>query len=139
MLIIDDVHFRWSKTDDVPLSQHFRSREFTCPCIYDDCFAQFISVKLLNKLEVLKGTYNGPIHVNSGFRCKRHQDDLRAQGLETSKGRSQHEAGEAADLKAIDQDKLVEEATKIFTTYGIAKTFIHVDTRVGPIIWSYKK
>lgn len=139
MLIIDDVHFRWSKKDDEPLSHHFRSREFTCPCNYDDCFAQFISVKLLNKLEVLRATYNASIHVNSGFRCKRHQDDLRAQGLETAKGTSQHQLGEAADLKGVDQDSLVVAATKIFTTYGIAKTFIHVDTRVGPIIWSYKK
>jgi uncharacterized protein YcbK (DUF882 family) len=109
------------------LSPHFRAKEFACKC--GICLRQKINEKLIEKLEQVRELYGKPINVTSGFRCERHQQNLRGSGLPTSVGPSQHEYGQAADITGSDLPALLKAVDAVFTSYGIANTFIHVDIR----------
>lgn len=78
--------------------------------------------------------------VNSGYRCKKKQQQLREQGYETAVGVSQHELGNAADLACspMGMINLKAAANLEFSALGEAKTFIHVDTRKDKMRrWTY--
>lgn len=118
---------RWPRGQVRPLSEHFSAREFQCNC--GICSGQFIDQDLIDKLEEVRALLGAPITVTSGYRCARKQQMLRAQGYETSVGQSTHEQGKAADIKADDMDKLRVFVDMVFNSYGVAKSFIHVDLR----------
>ena len=77
-----------------------------------------------------------PFIVMSGYRDPSHS--VEAQKSKPGK----HSSGIAADIRisnGAEGYKIVSEAMKAgFTGIGIAKTFIHVDTReTTPVVWSY--
>ncbi len=118
---------RWSRSQIRPLSPNFSAREFTCSCGL--CTGQYVDQDLIDKLEEVRHIYGGPITVTSGYRCARKQAMLRAAGNETSVGLSTHEQGRAADITAPDMAKLEVAVDLVFETYGVARSFIHVDLR----------
>lgn len=109
------------------LSPHFTAKEFTCKC--GICLRQQVDEKLINMLEEVRALYGKPISVTSGFRCPRHQENLRGSGYQTSVGPSTHSYGQAADITGDDLPALFKAVEAIFDSYGVAKTFVHVDTR----------
>lgn len=127
----------WKRGTILNLSPHFTSREFECPC---GCIDQKISVQLIDDLEVVRAQlYNKPITVTAGFRCHSYQLDLGKRGYETAKGISQHELGNAADIKGSDMTALEAAVRRVFLAVGVAKSFIHVDLRDDkPRFWSYR-
>ena len=70
------------------LSEHFSAKEFECHC----CGQGTVDERLIELLEELRDMANAPIHVNSGYRCRKH--NAAVGGLPNS----QHVKGTAADI-----------------------------------------
>ncbi len=142
---IETDYYIWSKGDRVKINEYFSTHEFTCQCEHADCITQKVSVELINKLTTLRKLMNTPAKVTSGFRCRKHQEDIRNSGVSTVVAKvSQHELGNAADIKfgTLAVADWLDEAKKLFDYIGIAKTFLHLDTRKAKVkgqhvTWSY--
>jgi uncharacterized protein YcbK (DUF882 family) len=83
------------------------------------------------------------VNISSGFRCTKHQEDIKKDPkFETAKGTSSHELGMAADVNCgfFSGKLLAELARKAgFQNIGVGRSFIHVDVRPGgPREWGYK-
>lgn len=106
------------------ISNHFRARELMCPC----CGGCMVDAKLLQLLEDIRKIIGEPIHVTSGFRCAKHNSEVR--GAKSS----QHLFGRAADIWADDTspEEIYNTACNLMPGYGGIikyKTFVHVDIR----------
>ena len=90
----------------------------------------------LYKLDELREACGFPFIVTSGYRSPRHS-------IEAAKAEpGMHSTGKAADIAAPTGDKkyiMVQKAMEMgFTGIGVAKTFIHLDTRdTTPVVWVY--
>lgn len=127
-----DEYYIWNKGTFGSLGNYFDTKEFECQCSYDTCVEQRISLNLIGRLDGIREELGRPLKVTSGFRCARHQADLRASGINTVVAKkSTHELGNAADIRPADMN--MEGFEKIcdpwFFSIGIAKTFLHVDLR----------
>jgi hypothetical protein len=126
---LENGYYLFPKGTDALLSYHFKADEFSCRCQHPSCLEQKISASLVEKLERVRVGYGRPITIHSGFRCSAHQADLRASGLETAKGTSQHELGRASDVAAGQMTVLVPLLKAEFMAMGLARTWAHVDLR----------
>ena len=101
--------------------KYFKEAEFACP----GCGENEISTKLIDMLEVARATSLIPFHINSGYRCRKHNKKVGGNRL------SAHKKGLAADIRAKtskDRYRIINGLIDAgFTRIGIAKTFIHVD------------
>lgn len=129
----------WTKGEGKQLSPHFSSNEFDCQCKNSDCINHMVEQDLLDKLEQVRNDIGQPLKINSGFRCSKHQQELREGGLETAVGKSTHELGQAADITApIPIDDLASTASKYFMAIGQAHNWLHIDLRTGKVRrWTY--
>ena len=87
-------------------------------------------------LDELRHQCGFPFHVTSGYRSPQHSIEARKPAP------GKHTEGIAADIKIPNGSKrfiIVERALALgFTGIGIAKTFVHVDTRnTTPVVWTY--
>lgn len=129
----------WTRNNGAWQSAHFKCKEFECKCSL--CQQQMLDDQFLEMLEQVRVLYGKPITITSGYRCAKHQDDLRKQGAETAVGISSHQTGNAADITGSDIEGLRKAVEQVFTKYSIgsAKTWFHIDNRTGgPRRWSYK-
>lgn len=139
----DSNYYIWNKKDSFPLpgSKFFNTSEFTCHCKFDSCKEQRISKSLLVKLIKLREEIQEPITVTSAFRCEAYQKKLKNDGVNTIVASvSQHELGNAVDVFPIRMKipTFMTFCAKYFEAIGIAKTFLHLDERVGKIRrWDY--
>lgn len=133
--------FIFKKGEKDKLSPHFSTIEFQCRCSYDTCIDQIVSIDLINRLELLRKDLNIPLKINSGYRCTKYQQHLRDTKASTVVAKkSQHELGCAADVACnIPVDDFEKAMAKYFDAIGIAKNFLHCDTRkIGsPLRWKY--
>ena len=115
------------------------------PCRF--CGGQVrISYELLKRFKVLRETFGAAIHWSSGYRCKAKQQYLydnatpqeRAKGLVAKPGYSDHERGDAADLKkpdkfktALEWGQYILQVLKGDIRIGCKsyKSFAHIDTK----------
>lgn len=113
--------------------RYFKLDEFTCP----DCGANKINPDFVHILDAVRRDCGFPLHVNSGYRCKKHNHDI--GGVPDSA----HLAGLAADLAVHNGDerlRLVMAALKHgIRRIGVARSFIHldIDASKAPAIWTY--
>jgi uncharacterized protein YcbK (DUF882 family) len=137
----ENGYYYWNKDETGELSKHFKLQEFTCHCDFDDCIEQMLEVALLDKLELLRGNAGVPITVTSAYRCQRYQQKLsETPGIETAKGISSHEIGQAVDVKckSLNMHELVVKAEPFFDNIGVGLSFLHLDVREGgPRRWKY--
>lgn len=116
-------------------SEHFAKEEFVCHCCGRG--ADKIDTKLIELLEDLREKAGAPIHVNCGYRCPKHNEEV--GGVLNS----QHVFGTAADI-TIPQigfsatERLVKQS--LFDGKGYypplengGSWFIHVDVRNGGV------
>lgn len=105
--------------------KHFKLSEFTCPC----CGGNQMQIGFLIKLDEARELAGIPFHINSGWRCEAHNQEV--GGSPTSS----HMLGWAADIKAVsghDKFKVVMAARDAgITRIGVYKNFIHLDTDPG--------
>ena len=102
---------------------YFQDSEFRCRC--GVCPIKPPDPQLVLKLAELRGAYQKPIYISSGWRCG--QQNSKVGGV---KG-SSHLNGTAADLfctSSRDRYILLTHALGLFKRVGIGTTFLHVDT-----------
>jgi len=107
------------------LSAHFDTTEFACQ---DGCglgtLPGDVSALLIEKLEAMRPLI-GPMKVNSGCRCPKHNAEIGGSGL------SAHTSGDAADVACPDSRRafqLVKYAYLAgFRRIGIERGCIHLD------------
>ena len=90
----------------------------------------------LERLDQLREECGFPFTITSGFRDETHPNEARKETPGT------HNQGIAADIKVsngTERMNIVHQALKMgFGGIGIAKTFVHVDTRTTtPVMWTY--
>jgi uncharacterized protein YcbK (DUF882 family) len=116
--------------------KYFKLEDFDCQETGDN----EMNVEFIHKLDQLREACGFPFIITSGFRSKDHSIEKRKEKAGT------HAQGIAADIRARNGNeryKIVEEAIKLgFTGVGIARTFIHVDSRIvgadkAPVMWCY--
>ena len=121
------------------LSPHFYADEFVCRC---GCGKLSMNPSFMLSLQQLREQYAKPMRITSGFRCKKKQEQLIADGRGAVD--SEHVWGNAADIamdNAHDRYRLIALAFKLgFTGIGVAKDFVHLDRRMQklPVVWTYK-
>lgn len=142
---IESNYYIWTKGDRVKINDYFSTHEFSCQCEHTDCVTQKISAELIEKLTTLRKLKDSPVKVTSGFRCTKHQEDIRNSGVSTVVAKvSQHELGNAADIRFnnLEVADWIDDAKRIFDYIGVAKTFLHLDTRKSKVkgehvTWKY--
>lgn len=120
------------KGSKVQISPHFNSSEFDCHCNYPECDFTYIDSDLIDYLELKRNGLGKPLHVNSGYRCTRHNKDV------GGKRGSIHPTGKAADISFGDTD--ITDKSSLFQDadgLGIYKKqkFLHVDVRGYTARW----
>lgn len=115
------------------ITKNFTVQEMACPC----CNACSMVKTFMDALQKLRDGIDCPIHINSGFRCEKH--NLSVNG---SKG-SSHLIGRAADISCYGSPhrmKIISNAIGIFNRIGIRRDFIHIDLdtqKDQELIWIY--
>jgi uncharacterized protein YcbK (DUF882 family) len=130
----------WKKGEDFKVSPYFNTKELSCHCSFDTCVEQRISMDLMNRLNGVRVDIKSPIIITSAYRCSRHQESLRNMGANTVVAKkSTHETGDAVDAVPSNRDmtKFEEVCSKYFDSIGLAKNFLHLDTRTGKRRWNY--
>ncbi len=129
----------YPKGSQWPVAADFRAYEFDCPC--GSCTETLIDDDLVLGLQLMRDKLFVGVIIDSGYRCQAHQNDLTAQGYETAE-HSQHLLGKAADVRTPKDsgEELEAFARKAgFKSVGVAKTWIHLDTRSTYRRWVYLK
>ena len=90
----------------------------------------------VDKLDILREVCGFPFVITSGYRDKTHPEEAKKSTPGT------HSSGIAADIavnSGAQRRLLVQKALELgFTGIGVAKTFVHVDTRTTrPTMWTY--
>ena len=115
---------------------YFTKKEFACQHTGEN----EIKDTFLLKLDLLRARCGFPFIITSGYRSPEHPIESRKEKAGT------HAQGIAADIKVSNGNqryKIVEQAIQMgFTGVGIARTFIHVDSRIvgadkAPVMWCY--
>lgn len=112
--------------------KYFKLEEFSC----HETGENRIQHEFIHKLDQLREACGFPFNITSGYRSPRHSIEAKKQ----APGR--HTYGDAADIAVnggAQRFLLVANALKLgFTGIGVAKGFVHVDTRdTTPVIWTY--
>ena len=112
--------------------KYFKREEFNCTHTnkneMDDAF--------LEKLDQLREACGFPFRITSGYRDETHPNEIRKEKPGT------HNQGIAADIavsNGVERMNIVQEALKLnFGGIGVAKTFVHLDTRqTTTVMWTY--
>ena len=112
--------------------RHFKIEEFDC----QETGENEMQPEYLEKLNELREVCGFPFVITSGYRSTQHSREAVKERPGT------HTKGIAADIAITSGSRryqLVSTAIAHgFTGIGIAKTFIHLDTRTTtPVIWTY--
>lgn len=121
----DDYALRWP---------HFKPSEMASKC---GSPGLLVDARLMDSLEALRALAGVPLHVNSGYRSKKHNK------AERGSPKSQHMLGKAADIRThrVTVEALAALAERIpaFAGGGIGwypeDGFVHVDVRNGKARW----
>lgn len=90
----------------------------------------------LNTLDQLRHNVGEPLNITSSYRSPEYNASLRPPGAK----RSMHLQGRAVDISCDDaylRRYIVMEALELGLTVGVANTFIHVDDRDSPLLFTY--
>jgi uncharacterized protein YcbK (DUF882 family) len=112
--------------------RYFKIEDFSCHATGENEIKQ----EFVIKLDELRDLCGFPFVITSGYRSKEH-------GVEAVKlTPGTHNEGIAADIKVSNGTQrraIVKNAIAMgFNGIGVAKTFVHVDSRrTAPVIWTY--
>lgn len=118
-------------------SKYFKAVELRCKC--PKCKQQKpnqVDRNALARLDELRNRVNRPLALTSAYRCPEHPEEAKKAQA------GQHAKGTAFDISVADgaqRMQIVKTAIELgFNGIGIAKSFVHVDTRTStPVIWTY--
>lgn len=125
------THIVLDPDSTVKITKNFKANEITCKC--GDCHATFISIELMDKLQLLREEYGKSITITSGYRCPEHNRKIGGAK------KSQHVLGNAVDVTSDDLATLYKLCEKHFDSVGDGrpKGFVHIDSRPGKRRWTY--
>ena len=112
--------------------KYFQPKEFKMngEVVYDKMDQNF-----LEKLDKLREIAGFPFILTSTYRDE--ETNRKAGGAKSS----QHLLGKAADIKVTNgwqKYQIVKGCIELGMSFGVAKTFIHVDSRDSvPVMWTY--
>lgn len=112
--------------------KYFKIEDFDC----EETGENQMDPNFIRKLDELRAACGWPFIVTSGYRSVEHS-------IEAKKNRpGTHAQGVAADIKVsggAQRLDIVKKACQLqFTGIGVAKHFVHVDTRTTtPVMWCY--
>tara|TARA_R110002073_G_scaffold59533_1_gene149942 strand:+ start:290 stop:631 length:342 start_codon:yes stop_codon:yes gene_type:complete len=112
--------------------KHFKVEEFDCT----HTGKNEMDESFLAKVDLLRSACGFSFTVTSGYRDVTHPNEVNKEHGGT------HTKGIAADIRVrggVQRRRIIEEALRLgFTGIGVAKSFVHVDTRnTVPVIWVY--
>ena len=113
--------------------RYFTREEFAC----QETGENEIHDAFIEKLDALRDACGFPFVITSGYRSPRHSIEAKKPN-----GPGRHARGDAADIAVVSGSQrhvIVANAIKLgFSGIGVAKGFIHVDTRdTVPVMWTY--
>ena len=122
--------------------KNFNSSEFDSPDLKGS--GENMKDEFMELLQESRTIADCSFRITSGFRTQAYHDDLGRRGYKTSKGRSAHQDGYAADIACTDSKTrwLIINSLLLagFNRIGIAATFLHVDNspvKTSNCIWTY--
>lgn len=112
--------------------KYFQIEDFDC----QETGENEIDPEFVRKLDELREACGFPFVITSGYRSPQHSAEAKKSKAGT------HSQGIAADIKVNggqQRHKIIKAAMIMgFNGIGVAKSFIHVDTRESsPVVWSY--
>ena len=114
--------------------KYFTLDEFKC----SETGENEISPTFVTRLDHLRHLCEFPFTITSGYRSPQHS----AERSKPAGSVGQHTLGMAADIAVRNSEQrytLIKNAMLLgFTGIGVAKGFVHVDTRATePVVWVY--
>ena len=112
--------------------RYFKLKDFDC----QETGNNEMCTDFMDKLDELRHVCGFPFIITSGYRDKTHSIEARKSKAGT------HAQGIASDIRINNGNEayqIIKNAQSMgFNGIGVAKTFIHVDTRkTMPVIWTY--
>ena len=113
--------------------KYFQRSDFDC----QETSENRMEDDFIAKLDHLRAVLGWAMIVTSGYRSLAHSAEINKPN-----GGGYHTKGIAADIKVSggkQRHDIIKHAMALgFTGVGVAKTFIHLDTREDtPVVWSY--
>lgn len=87
---IENNYYIWNKGENLWMNNWFKTKEFECKCTNKECIEQKISVELVKRLTAIREYTKSPMRITSGFRCTKHQEDIRNSGVSTVVAKKVH-------------------------------------------------
>ena len=122
--------------------KYFKSSEFDSPDLKGS--GKNMKDEFVEVLNEAREIAQVPFRITSGYRTQSYHDDLTRRGYKTSKSRSAHQDGYAADIACTDTKTrwLMINSLLLagFNRIGIAHNFLHVDNhpdKTANRIWTY--
>lgn len=112
--------------------KYFKIEDFDC----EETGENEMDPEFIRKVDELRSAVGWPLYVTSGYRSPTHSIEAKKSQPGT------HAHGIACDIKVsggAQRRELVKQAFFLgFTGIGVARTFVHVDTRATtPVLWAY--
>ena len=111
---------------------YFKREDFDC----QETGENEMDAEFIRRVDELRSAVGRPLYITSGYRSPQHS-------LEAKKSKpGTHAQGIACDIavaNGVERRQLVKQAFYLgFRGIGVAKTFVHVDTReTEPVLWVY--
>lgn len=114
------------------MKNYFTDKELQCPC----CKVAKMDTDFMQKLNNARALVTFPWHINSGYRCPKHNKELQSKS-------TNHTNGQAVDIRCANRTNryFLVKALLIagMRGIGIGPTFVHADTnREGSVLYLYK-
>jgi len=113
--------------------KYFSRSEFDC----QETGENEMSEEFLAILDELRDRCGFGFTVTSGYRSATHSAEINKE----KPGTGTHCQGLAADIKVqngVERRTIVKQALSMGMSVGVAKTFVHVDSRkTTPVLWCY--
>lgn len=114
--------------------ESFFAEEFDCNCGDSHCSYTFIDLRLLELLQKVRDWAGSAIHINSAYRCPRHN-----RGVGGAKN-SLHLTGKAADIRCKSKTPkeihdYIDKDLNHQGGLGLYNSFVHVDVRDCKARW----
>ncbi len=123
---------------DIQLTENFNLREFYCKGERPPEELIPNIQRVADNLQMIRNYFGKPIHINSGWRCEKHNSQL-----DNASKKSFHLSGLASDIRMSGISPLTiykwAKQNTAFKGFGIGNTYLHVDLRPvkNPIVWVY--
>lgn len=123
---------KYKRKEKLQLSENFRLDEFKCKC--GKCDPILVDDQLIIYLQKIRDHFGKRVNVNSGYRCAKHNADLKVGGSPSS----HHVKGMAADIRVegVTPEEVARYAESIgIQRIGLYDNFVHIGSDSKKRFW----